>query len=58
MPIRRFSHRYWVCFGQRVVGIIDPLETWKLISMGIEAANQSAIKKIFNLDFLQNKKHK
>jgi len=26
--------------------------------MGIEAANQSAIKKIFNLDILQNKKYK
>jgi hypothetical protein len=52
MPIRGFSHRYWVCFGQRVDGIIDPMETWKLISMGIEAANQSTIKKIFNLDIL------
>jgi hypothetical protein len=58
MPIRGFSHRYWVCFGHRVDGIIDPLETWKLISMGIEAANQSTIKKIFNLDILQNKKYK
>ncbi len=34
-------------------GIIDPLETRKVISMGIEAANQSPIEKQFNAGVLQ-----
>ena len=36
-----------------VDGIIDPLETRKMISMGIEAANQSPIKKAFNVGVIQ-----
>ena len=36
-----------------VDGIIDPLETRKIISMGIEAANQSPIKKAFNVGVIQ-----
>ena len=36
-----------------VDGIIDPLETRKVISMGIEAANQSPIEKKFNVGILQ-----
>ncbi|UZO80100.1 acyl-CoA carboxylase subunit beta [Aquimarina sp. ERC-38] len=34
-------------------GIIDPLDTRKVISMGIEAANQSPIEKPFNMGVLQ-----
>lgn len=34
-------------------GIIDPMDTRTWISMGIEAANQAAIKKKFNLGILQ-----
>ncbi|GGC58858.1 methylcrotonoyl-CoA carboxylase [Pedobacter quisquiliarum] len=36
-----------------VDGIIDPLETREVISMGIEAANQSPIKKAFNVGIIQ-----
>jgi 3-methylcrotonyl-CoA carboxylase beta subunit len=36
-----------------VDGIIDPLETRKVISMGIEAANQSPITKRFNVGVIQ-----
>jgi len=36
-----------------VDGIIDPLETRKVVSMGIEAANQSPIKKAFNAGIIQ-----
>lgn len=36
-----------------VDGIIDPLETRKVISMGIEAANQSPIMKKFNVGVIQ-----
>jgi 3-methylcrotonyl-CoA carboxylase beta subunit len=36
-----------------VDGIIDPLETRTVISMGIEAANQSPIKKQFNVGIIQ-----
>lgn len=36
-----------------VDGIIDPLETRKVISMGIEAANQSPIEKQFNVGIIQ-----
>ena len=41
------SARLWVD------GIIDPLETRKVISMGIEAANQSPITKKFNVGVIQ-----
>jgi len=41
------SARLWVD------GIIDPLETRKVISMGIEAANQSPIIKKFNVGVIQ-----
>ncbi len=36
-----------------VDGIIDPLETRKVLSMGIEAANQSPITKKFNVGIIQ-----
>jgi len=36
-----------------VDGIIDPLETRKVISMGIEAASQSPIKRQFNVGIIQ-----
>ena len=36
-----------------VDGIIDPLETRKVISMGIEAANQSPVERAFNAGVLQ-----
>lgn len=36
-----------------VDGIIDPAETRKVVSMGIEAANQSPIKKQFNVGVIQ-----
>jgi 3-methylcrotonyl-CoA carboxylase beta subunit len=36
-----------------VDGIIDPLETRKVISMGIEAAEQSPIKRQFNVGIIQ-----
>ena len=41
------SSRLWVD------GIIDPLETRKVISMGIEAANQAPITKQFNVGVIQ-----
>lgn len=41
------SARLWVD------GIIDPLETRKVISMGIEAANHSPIEKAFNVGVIQ-----
>jgi hypothetical protein len=34
-------------------GIIDPLETRKVISMGIEAANQAPLQKAFNVGVIQ-----
>jgi len=36
-----------------VDGIIDPLETRKVISMGIEAANHAPIEKVFNVGVIQ-----
>lgn len=36
-----------------VDGIIDPLKTREIISMGIEAANQSPIRKRFNVGIIQ-----
>lgn len=44
---------YYAASRLWVDGIIDPLETRKVISMGIEAANQSPIKKAFNVGIIQ-----
>ena len=44
---------YYAASRLWVDGIIDPLETRKLISMGIEAANQSPIQNSFNPGILQ-----
>ncbi|HQT21731.1 MAG: methylcrotonoyl-CoA carboxylase [Sphingobacteriales bacterium 17-39-43] len=44
---------YYAASRLWVDGIIDPLETRKVISMGIEAANQSPIEKSFNAGILQ-----
>lgn len=44
---------YYAAARLWVDGIIDPLETRKVISMGIEAANQSPIEKPFNVGVMQ-----
>jgi len=44
---------YYAASRLWVDGIIDPLETRKVISMGIEAANQSPITKKFNVGVIQ-----
>jgi len=44
---------YYAASRLWVDGVIDPLETRKVISMGIEAANQSPIKKQFNVGIIQ-----
>lgn len=44
---------YYAASRLWVDGVIDPLETRKVISMGIEAANQSSIKKAFNVGVIQ-----
>lgn len=44
---------YYAASRLWVDGIIDPLQTRKVISMGIEAANQSPIKKAFNVGIIQ-----
>ncbi|MGV3687261.1 MAG: acyl-CoA carboxylase subunit beta [Daejeonella sp.] len=44
---------YYAASRLWVDGIIDPLETRKVISMGIEAANQAPIEKQFNVGVLQ-----
>lgn len=44
---------YYAAARLWVDGIIDPLETRKVISMGIEAANQSPITKKFNVGVIQ-----
>jgi 3-methylcrotonyl-CoA carboxylase beta subunit len=44
---------YYAASRLWVDGIIDPKETRKVISMGIEAANQSPIKKAFNVGIIQ-----
>jgi acetyl-CoA carboxylase carboxyltransferase component len=44
---------YYAASRLWVDGIIDPLETRKVISMGIEAANQSPIERQFNVGVLQ-----
>lgn len=44
---------YYAASRLWVDGIIDPRETRQVISMGIEAANQSPIKKQFNVGMIQ-----
>ena len=44
---------YYAASRLWVDGVIDPLETRKMISMGMEAANQSPIKKRFNVGIIQ-----
>ena len=44
---------YYAAANLWVDGIIDPLETRKVISMGIEAANQSPVTKLFSAGILQ-----
>ncbi|KIA93702.1 methylcrotonoyl-CoA carboxylase [Pedobacter kyungheensis] len=44
---------YYAASRLWVDGIIDPLETRKVISMGIEAANQSPLTKKFNVGVIQ-----
>lgn len=44
---------YYAAARLWVDGIIDPLETRKVISMGIEAANQSPITRSFNVGMIQ-----
>ncbi|MEY3678953.1 MAG: hypothetical protein RI924_1094, partial [Bacteroidota bacterium] len=44
---------YYAASRLWVDGIIDPLETRKVISMGIEAANQSPITRAFNVGVIQ-----
>jgi 3-methylcrotonyl-CoA carboxylase beta subunit len=44
---------YYAASRLWVDGIIDPLETRKVISMGIEAANQAPITKKFNVGIIQ-----
>jgi 3-methylcrotonyl-CoA carboxylase beta subunit len=44
---------YYAAARMWVDGVIDPLETRKVISMGIEAANHAAIEKAFNVGIIQ-----
>lgn len=44
---------YYAASRLWVDGVIDPLETRKVVSLGIEAANQSPIKKSFNVGMIQ-----
>ena len=44
---------YYAAARMWVDGIIDPLETRKVIAMGIEAANQAPIEKPFNVGVIQ-----
>lgn len=44
---------YYAASHLWVDGVIDPLETRKVISMGIEAANQAPITKSFNVGVIQ-----
>jgi acetyl-CoA carboxylase carboxyltransferase component len=44
---------YYAAARLWVDGIIDPLQTRTVISMGIEAANQAPIEKPFNVGVLQ-----
>ena len=52
----RYDHQispYYAAAHLWTDAIIDPMETRKWISMGIEAANQSPITKPFNMGVLQ-----
>lgn len=52
----RYNHQttpYYAAARLWVDGIIDPKDTRKVISMGIEAANQSPIQKQFNVGVIQ-----
>ncbi len=52
----KYNHQttpYYAASRLWVDGIIDPLETRKVISMGIEAANQSPVTKAFNVGVIQ-----
>ncbi|MGI9541758.1 MAG: acyl-CoA carboxylase subunit beta, partial [Cyclobacteriaceae bacterium] len=44
---------YYAAARLWIDGVIDPLETRKVISMGIEAANHAPIKEAFNLGVIQ-----
>jgi len=44
---------YYAAARLWVDGVIDPLETRRVISTGIEAANQSPVKKAFNVGIIQ-----
>jgi 3-methylcrotonyl-CoA carboxylase beta subunit len=44
---------YYAAARLWVDGIVDPLETRKIISMGIEAANHAPIEKVFNVGVIQ-----
>lgn len=44
---------YYAAARLWVDGIIDPLETRKVISIGIEAANHAPIEKVFNVGIIQ-----
>ena len=44
---------YYAAARLWIDGIIDPLETRKVISMGIEAANHAPIKKRYNVGIIQ-----
>jgi acetyl-CoA carboxylase carboxyltransferase component len=44
---------YYAAARLWVDGIIDPLETRKVISMGVEAANHAPIEKAFNVGIIQ-----
>lgn len=44
---------YYAASRLWIDGVIDPVETRKAIAMGIEAANQSPIKKRFNVGMIQ-----
>ena len=44
---------YYAAARMWVDGIIDPLETRKVISMGVEAANHAAIEKAINVGIIQ-----
>ena len=52
----RYNHQlspYYAAARLWVDGVIDPLETRKVISMGIEAANNAPIEKPFNVGVIQ-----
>ena len=44
---------YYAAARLWVDGIIDPLDTRKIISIGIEAANHAPIEKAFNVGVIQ-----